>query len=275
MNSLINPDDDDIKNKIDKNLDILFDIDVDINKEIDENIERFVKFSEKINRVYDKDNLRDFIKENYKLYIFDKLRERYEIDLKQYKDNTGKIMKLNNEFISNYLYDVKLANYSLKSYQDIISQFPRHFYINDYYSRQNFYITYLIKHLDDYYYDEIENLESSIDKLENNYEFIESSIEELENNYEYLNNSIEDIKKDNELKNNSIKQIKKDYEFLNNSIKDNYELINNSIIDNSNNYKYLIRYIKDIKEENKILRFFLVINFSLLLVILNIFDLRI
>ena len=45
MNSLINPDNEDIKNKINKNLDIFFDIDEVNKKEIDENIERFVKFS--------------------------------------------------------------------------------------------------------------------------------------------------------------------------------------------------------------------------------------
>ena len=208
--------------------------------------------------IYDENDLRDFIKENYKLYIFDKLRERYEMDLKEYKDNTEKIMKLNNEFISNYLFDVNHMNYSFNSYQNIINQFPRHFYISDYYLRQNFYITYLIKDLDDYCYDEIENLESSIDKLENNYELINSSIEELENNYGTLNNSIKDIRNDygtlnNSIKdikndygilNNSIKDIRNDYKFHNNSIKDNYELINNSIIDNMNNYRYLIRYIK-------------------------------
>lgn len=44
MNSLINPDDEDIKNKIYKNLDILFEIDEDIKIEIDDNIKRFVKF---------------------------------------------------------------------------------------------------------------------------------------------------------------------------------------------------------------------------------------
>jgi hypothetical protein len=241
---LLNPDDEDIKDRINKNLDIFFKSNQFLNELIDDIINNH---NEYVN--INKEDFKEYIFNDFKNYSFKSFINSYYNYPINSNTTDNEILNINNHFNSNFI------NIAYDLSQEI----------------SNNYLGLFKNYLDTI------KLKRTCSKSSRNYYIITPYfnlylINKIKRDYEFLNNS---IKNNYELTNNSIKQIKNDYEFLNNSIKDNYELTNNSIIDNSNNYRYIIRYIKDIKEENKIFRFFLVINFSLIIVILNIFDLRI
>jgi len=225
MTSLINPNDDEIKQKIIKCYDIIYNN--DIKQKLIGVVYRYSNNYKNLN--IDKNDLIDYLNLQNLNNVFQRLNERYN----QSKNDVNNF----NEFISNLMINTKDTR--------------------DYLFQYNCYeICYEEKVRDEYkfiYYN-IKKIKDYIEDVKNDNELLKNSNKILNDDNEFLKNSIEDIKNDNENLNKTIKDMKYTIEEL----KDNndYDFIKK--LDKSN--QILKNSIKDLKNENKI---FMIINLSL------------
>jgi len=242
MTSLINPNDEGIKQKIIRCFYIIYENDENIKQPFLFIIDRYCEKHKILN--IDKDELIKYIHSNFLDYHFERLIDEYK----------RKITGNSNGFTGNR-----------KQFNKLMLNIT----INSPYDKEAFYFFYqecLLFHQEEnkkykFIYYNIYNLfkfnndnKSKTTTLNKSIKYIQDKIklsnEYNENKLIIINNSIIKLKDDNELLKNSIKDVKNSNQIL----KDDNELLKNYIEDIKNDNEFIKNSIKDLMNSNKILK---------------------
>jgi len=232
MAIIINPNDEEYKNKIEENLKLFFEENKEINKCLDINIKDIIDYFNKINIIIDNIDLRNYIIKNFKIYLFDRLNFKYyDRNLRINSFNNTQITHDNTEIIKSFInieYDIKIG-YGCNTRENYYNYF--HDYIgtnvaiikNTSSGSQNFHNIYLIHNL-----------------IKDN-EFINKSLNNIECDVEFIFKIVNEIKEHNEIIDKKIIDFDS---YLNNLIVDNITINNIDIIE-------LKKSISFLEKENK------------------------
>ena len=299
MTSLINPNDEEIKQKIIKCYDIIYEN--EYKSTFLDVIDRYYEKHKILN--IDKDKLIKYINSNNLDYQFERLIDDYKFKI---SENTSHGYTSNREQFNKLMLNITINSpYDKELYKEAFAFFNQRCFLFHQEENEKYkYIYYNIYNLFKFNNDNkskttilnksIKYSNMKINKLKDDFEFINNSNQILKDDNEFIKNSIKDLKYDNEFLNNfvinldnsnqiikeDIKDVKNDNEFIKNSIevfiknsnkilKDDNELLKNSNQILKDDNEFFKKSIRKLNEENKILtikiKFLLITTISLII----------
>jgi len=224
---LINPNDNEIKQKIIKCYEIIYENNSEIKLKLLSIVDLYCNKHENLN--INKNDLFDYLNQIISLTLLKNLNEKYILSTSNCSGAKYEYNKIMLNLMINTSYNKELYKDAYNFINLIINQYFNNL-VND-------EISTYYKHIFIYY-----NIYNLFKLNDDN----KSKTTNLNISIKYIHDKIIKLKKDNEFLNKSIKDLKDKNEFLNKSIEDIKD-------DNRNNLIILNKSIKDLKDNNKIL----------------------